>query len=202
MLSKGKDTIACADHCGAYYYCALESLKTFEYSKQSDMFSVGATIFEWDTNKPFVYSRVGCCDQDQAVSFYIDTYENGRQLETWDPINKKWIHVIDDHGLVKRESLTPDRTSRSIFSPILESICNVVPAKRITAMEAMTCSDMYYILPKVAKLAAKGMLLFPFLYYNSYETTPINILLSCFDKCYVHTYHIIQYLRNHFVELL
>jgi serine/threonine protein kinase len=185
ILSKGMDTITCAAHAGAPHYSALETLKNKEYSKQSDMFSVGATIFEWDTHKPFLFSRVIC---DQDVSFCIDVHENGRKMETVDKINKKWIYAVDQHGLIRRESLVPDRSSWSVFAPILESICNAVPSKRISAMEAMTCSDMCYAFSILDKLAARGMILRPFLYYNSFVIFLLNIQLKCFPYYFVHTF--------------
>jgi serine/threonine protein kinase len=187
-ISKGKDAITCGVHCGVPHYSSLESLKQMKYSKESDMFSVGTTIFQWDTHLPFIHSRV---HRGQDVPFFIDVHENGRRLESWDTINQKWKYVVDEHGVIRRESLVPDRSNLSIFAPILESICNVDPSKRISAMEAMTCSDMCYILLKVAKLASKGMLfrLFSLQYIcsNSVECSAEMVRLSVHSYIFVNS---------------
>jgi serine/threonine protein kinase len=156
MLSKGTDSIISADHCGEHCYSALECLKDLQYSKQSDMYSLGATIFEYDVHKPFGYARDGL---EHGVSFFIDVHENGRQMETWDKSSKKWIHLVDEDGVIKRESLTPDRSGMSIFAPILESICSGDPSKRPSASEVMESDHMESVLKRINELGIKGKFL-------------------------------------------
>jgi serine/threonine protein kinase len=187
-FSKGEETTICPQHYGTYSYSALESLKNTEYSKKSDMYSVGATIYEWDLHKPFIYARVGI---DHDVSFYVNAHEIGRQKEVWDKINKKWIHLVDEQGVIMRESLTPCRSSRSIFGPVLLSICNANPCLRPSASELMESQALKDILTRISELQVKGMLFKKFLIIK-YSCNHFSIGLVLRSQVLFNTLHSIM----------
>jgi serine/threonine protein kinase len=131
----------------------LESLKHKEYSKASDMFSVAATIYEWDVHRPFIAAMDGV---NKDLPFYINIHEEGRPIEQYDTDSHEWQLVPDGKGGYERETLTPGRTSRSIFASVLDSICNVDPRKRLSAVEVMTCLKMNPNAPQVCDLEVNG----------------------------------------------
>jgi serine/threonine protein kinase len=157
---KGEETTICTRHCGTYCYSALESLKNKEYSKKTDIYSLGPTIYEWDLHKPLIHAWDGL---NHDISYYVDVHENGRREEVWDRINKKWVHVVDEQGAIKRESLTPCRSSKSIFGPVLLLMCNADPCLRPSASDLMESQDLKDILTGINELEIKGLLLLKFL---------------------------------------
>jgi serine/threonine protein kinase len=153
MILKGEDILTSDEHYGTSCYLALECLKQKKYSKKSDMFSVGACIFEWELGKPFMVARDGV---DHDVDFYIETHEKGRIIEKLDKTTEEFHFAPDGKGGYERESLTPGRTKRSLFAPILELLCQVDPEKRPSAMEVMNSSELLTILSKIPKFGAEG----------------------------------------------
>jgi serine/threonine protein kinase len=136
---------------GTYCYLAIESLKEKEYSKMSDIFAVGATIFEWDTHEPFIYARVGKRDD---IPFYIDVQEKGRILENEQ--NGVITFLKDEKGAYKRESLTGMRTEKSRFKSVLDKMCHLDKNKRPSAKELLASDELISCILTIRDLAKDG----------------------------------------------
>jgi serine/threonine protein kinase len=138
---------------GTFGYSALESLKNKEYSKMSDLFSVGATLFEWDTKKPFLYSRVEC---QEKVEFYLEVHEKGRLVENEDEKgNVTYLKNLIQEGF-RRESLVPERAKKSRFASVLDQICHKDPKSRTSAEAVLQSKELKYCLELIRKLAENG----------------------------------------------
>jgi hypothetical protein len=152
------------------------------------MFGVGATIFQWDVQMPFIAPMGG---SHKKLDFYIDLHENGRPCEQYSTTNHGWLLVPDGKGGHRREFLTPDRTSRSSFAPVLNSICNSDPSKRLSAGQLMTCSEMFFIMSKLTALA-QGMSLPHFDLQNLFFHS-VEYFLNVFDYYLICAFCLIQY---------
>jgi serine/threonine protein kinase len=140
------------DHVGTYCYSALESLKEKQYSKKSDMFSLGATVFEWDTQLPFIYSTIIPRDD---VKFCIEVHEQGRLLEKYE--DGECSLLTDSKGGHRRESLTKERSRKSRFTSVLDRICDINPDHRSSAEEVMCSTELEACLSYISSLLENGI---------------------------------------------
>jgi hypothetical protein len=131
------------------------------------LFAVGATLFEWSTRNPYIYSTV---KSRNDLAFYLDVHEFGRLLEDQET-NGDITLLKNRNGGYSREQLNPDRNQKSILAPVLDIICSKAPKQRTSAEEILQSKELKSCLECIQKQAEIGNL---YIIYFSFCNFPLK----------------------------